>query len=156
MKLSCKHIHPFFYISILLIGFILYSGNPINALTNYDFQISNLQINADSFSDIEIAANDEQPDDDETDFQNAVYELTLKETEKDEDSSTGKSSLAILKQAASHSISYVEVPPSDVVTSFKHLKILLNKDTRLLEFGFLFSRSFNTSPYTSGIAINAP
>lgn len=155
MKFSYKHIFPFFNISILLIGFILYSSNPMNALAIDNSLSSYLQLNSESFSYSEFTTNDELPDDEESDFEYSSYEISLKETENEE-SSTGKSSLAILKQHVSHVISYIEIPPSDVLTLFNHQKILPNKNSSLLETGFLFSQIFNFSPQTSGIAINAP
>jgi len=156
MKLSGKHIHPFFAICIVLMGFILYSVNPMNAHSNKHSRGASLQIHSEALSNSEITENETLPDDEKSDISNTGYELTLKETENKEEPTGGDRSHATLKQAESHTISFVEIPPSDVLTLFKHQKILPNKDGRLQKNGPLFSHNFNFSPHTSGIAINAP
>ena len=157
MNPSGKHIHPFFTICILLMGFILYSVIPMNAHSNKHSRGTTLQVHSEAFANSEITENETLPDDEKSDISNTGNKLSLKETENKEESSAGKSSLAVLKQSASHSISYVEIPPpSDLFTLFKHQKILPNKDSRLQKNGPLFSHNFNFSPHTSGIAINAP
>ena len=138
-------------------GFILYSVIPMNAHSNKHSRGTTLQVHSEAFANSEITENETLPDDEKSDISNTGNKLSLKETENKEESSAGKSSLAVLKQSASHSISYVEIPPpSDVLTLFRHQKILPERISCLLETGKLFSHNFNFSPLKSGIAINAP
>jgi len=156
MNPSGKHIHPFFTICILLMGFILYSVIPMNAHSNKHSRGASLQIHSEALSNSEITENETLPDDEKSDISNTGYELTLKETENKEEPTGGDRSHATLKQAESHTISFVEIPPSDVLTLFRHQKILPERISCLLETGKLFSHNFNFSPLKSGIAINAP
>lgn len=184
MKFSKKHIHPVFNIGILLIGFIFYSTNPMNTLTNHDALAFCLQSNTETLSDSEITDqnreikstyikartivckglslakvhldNEELPVDEESDQQNGIFELSLKETEENEESSAGMGSLAILKQAVTHSILSFEVPSPDVLSLFKHLNFLPNEYSRLFENRSVLSHNSNPSPLASGIAIHAP
>ena len=156
MNIFNKYIRPFISVGILLIGIITYSSNPIQAISSQDVLPPDLQKNSESFSYSEISDDESLPVDEDPNLQNNVYEVSLKETESKKKSHTDKGSLAVLKQAVSHTISYVEIPAVDGFPLFRHLKILPNKNIRLSDFGVLFIHSFNISPPTSSIITNAP
>jgi hypothetical protein len=156
MNISNKYIRPFIYVGFLLIGIITYTWNPIQAISTQDVLPPDLQINSEPFSHSEIAVDKSLPVDEDPNTQNNDYEVSVKETESKKESHTEKGSLAVLKQTVSHTISHVEIPAIDGFTLFRHLKISPNKSTRLLDLGVLFIHSFNISPPTSSIVINAP
>ena len=70
MKISGKHIHPIFNICILLIGFTLYSVNPMNTHSNKHSQGPTLQIHSETYLYSEITKNDKLPDGEESDIKN--------------------------------------------------------------------------------------
>ncbi|MDR9418653.1 hypothetical protein [Gracilimonas sp.] len=184
MKFFRTHIIQSFNIGFLLIGMVFYFLKPTNAHSDHDAFASWLQSNLKANSNGEIAdqiqqlvtskseiesvireastlvkahaENFELPLSEQSQDENDVFKLLLKEWEDYQNSSSGMGKAVIVKQANPHSILPLDGFSFGGKFIGQHSNLFLTSANNSFQQSSIYLFNESASPLKSGIAINAP